>query len=224
MKRTVAVLGLGLFGTSIARTLAHHGHDVIAIDKDMERVEGVTDVVDHAVKADFTKFEQMEALDLERVEVAVVASGEKLEAAIMAILNLQKLGVPRIIVKTKNRDYYEVLKKVGADRVVLPEVEMGRRLGNEIAKNSIIDSLRIDDRYNIAEIHALEEWEGKTIADLNLRQDYGFNILAMKGHKEREFNIMIKPDYIVETGDLFVVLVEEQDLQRFNDEEEERHY
>ncbi len=219
-KKTVAVLGLGLFGTSVARTLAKHHHDVIAMDKDMSCVENVMDIVGHAVQADFTKIEQLEAVDIESVDVAVVATGERLESTIMAILNLKKLGVKRVIVKTKNMDYYEVLKKVGADRIVLPEVEMGRRLGNEIAKNSIIDSLKIDDKYNIVEIHAIQKWHGKSISQLNMRQVYGFNILGMKRQNSQEFQLLVSPEYVVQEGDLFVVLVEEQDLNKYKDLEE----
>ncbi|CAM3601946.1 TrkA family potassium uptake protein [Erysipelothrix urinaevulpis] len=219
-KKTVAVLGLGLFGTSVARTLGRHHHDVIAMDRNMTCVEGVMDIVGHAVQGDFTKLEQLEAADIGSADVAVVATGERLEDTIMGILNLKKLGVQTVIVKTKNRDYYEVLKKVGADRIVLPEVEMGRRLGNEIAKNSIIDSLKIDDKYNIVEIHAIGKWHGKSISQLNMRQVYGFNILGMKRQNSQEFQILIQPDYVIQEGDLFVVLVEEQDLEKYKELEE----
>ncbi|UPU39892.1 TrkA family potassium uptake protein [Erysipelothrix sp. Poltava] len=143
-----------------------------------------------------------------------------MESTILGVLNLKKLGCKHVIVKTKNMDYYEVLKKVGADRVVLPEVEMGKRLANEIAKHSVIDALRIDDRYNIVEIHALSSWYGRSINDLNLRQEYGFNILGMKCDNNQEFQILVSPEYKVREGDLFFVLVEEKDLQRFNDLED----
>ena len=133
--KTVAILGLGLFGASIAKTLARHKVDVIAMDSKMERVEEVANLVEHAVQADFTKLEQLEAADVANADIAIIASGERLESTILGVLNLKKLGCKHVIVKTKNMDYYEVLKKVGADRVVLPEVEMGKRLANEIAKH-----------------------------------------------------------------------------------------
>ncbi|MBK2402665.1 MULTISPECIES: potassium channel family protein [unclassified Erysipelothrix] len=218
--KTVAILGLGLFGASIAKTLARHKVDVIAMDSKMERVEEVANLVEHAVQADFTKLEQLEAADVANADIAIIASGERLESTILGVLNLKKLGCKHVIVKTKNMDYYEVLKKVGADRVVLPEVEMGKRLANEIAKHSVIDALRIDDRYNIVEIHALSSWYGKSINDLNLRQEYGFNILGMKCDNNQEFQILVSPEYKVREGDLFFVLVEEKDLQRFNDLED----
>ncbi|AGN25376.1 TrkA family potassium uptake protein [Erysipelothrix rhusiopathiae] len=218
--KTVAILGLGLFGASIAKTLARHKVDVIAMDSKMERVEEVANLVEHAVQADFTKLEQLEAADVANADIAIIASGERLESTILGVLNLKKLGCKHVIVKTKNMDYYEVLKKVGADRVVLPEVEMGKRLANEIAKHSVIDALRIDDRYNIVEIHALSSWYGRSINDLNLRQEYGFNILGMKCDNNQEFQILVSPEYKVREGDLFFVLVEEKDLQRFNDLED----
>ncbi|CAM2838128.1 potassium channel family protein [Erysipelothrix tonsillarum] len=218
--KTVAILGLGLFGASIAKTLARHKVDVIAMDSKMERVEEVANLVEHAVQADFTKLEQLEAADVANADIAIIASGERLESTILGVLNLKKLGCKHVIVKTKNMDYYEVLKKVGADRVVLPEVEMGKRLANEIAKHSVIDALKIDDRYNIVEIHALSSWYGKSINDLNLRQDYGFNILGMKCDNNQEFQILVSPEYKVREGDLFFVLVEEKDLQRFNELED----
>lgn len=211
--KTVAILGLGLFGASIAKTLARHKVDVIAMDSKMERVEEVANLVEHAVQADFTKLEQLEAADVANADIAIIASGERLESTILGVLNLKKLGCKHVIVKTKNMDYYEVLKKVGADRVVLPEVEMGKRLANEIAKHSVIDALRIDDRYNIVEIHALSSWYGRSINDLNLRQEYGFNILGMKCDNNQEFQILVSPEYKVREGDLFFVLVEEKDLQ-----------
>lgn len=207
-QKTVAVLGLGLFGTSIARTIAKRNSEVIAMDRDMESVEKIAADVLHAVQGDFTNIEHLISADIESCDVAIIASGERLEDSIMGILNLKKLNVSHIIVKTKNREYREVLLKVGADRVVLPEVEMGIRLGNELSKTSIMDLLKIDDKYHVVEIHAMEEWYGKTIADLNLRKDYGFNIIAIKTHDSPEFSIVINPEYIVCEHDLLIVLSE----------------
>lgn len=214
--KTVAILGLGLFGASIARTLAKQDVEVIAMDKNMERVEEVMDYVEHAVQADFTKFDQLLAAGVESADVAVIASGERLETSIMGVLNLKKLGIATVIVKTKNADYHEVLVKVGADRVLLPEVEMGKRLANELAQHSIIDSFKIDDQYNIVEIHALSSWCGKTLDAADLRNNYGFNVLAMRSCKSKEFTIQIDPEMIINEGDLFVVLVDEAGLDKFN--------
>ena len=216
MKKTVAILGLGLFGASVAKTLARQEVDVIAIDSNMERVEEVMDYVEHAVKGDFTKIDHLTQAGVDGADIAIIASGERLESSIMAVLNLKKIGVKEVIVKTKNADYLEVLKKVGADRVLLPEVEIGKRIANEIAKHSIIDSLAIDENYNIIEVHPLKEWIGKTFHEADLRNRYGFNVLAIKDVGTNKMETRIVPDRIISDGDLFVVLADSEDIELFD--------
>ncbi len=216
MKKTVAILGLGLFGASVAKSLAKQDVDVIAIDSNMERVEEVMEWVEHAVKGDFTKVDHLIEAGVDGADIAIIASGERLESSIMAILNLKKIGVQEVVVKTKNADYLEVLKKVGADRVLLPEVEMGKRVANEIAKHSIIDTLAIDENYNIAEVHPLKEWIGKTFQDADIRNRYGFNVLAIKIEGSNNMETRILPDRVILEGDLFVVLSDNEDLEKFD--------
>lgn len=209
---TVAVLGLGLFGSSVAKTLAKKNYDVIAIDKNMELVEKVTDCVLQAVQADFTDLEQLRATGVESCNIAVVATGEKLEASILAVMNLKKLGINTVIVKTKNIDYREVLIKVGADRVILPEVEMGVRLASQIVKSDVMDLFQIDEKYHIAELHAFKSWVGRSIMALNLRQTLGINIMAMKPGGSGDYIINIDPNYIVKNDDVFIVLSENKEI------------
>lgn len=216
MKKTVAILGLGLFGASVAKSLAKQDVDVIAIDSNMERVEEVMEWVEHAVKGDFTKVDHLIEAGVDGADIAIIASGERLESSIMAILILKKIGVQEVVVKTKNTDYLEVLKKVGADRVLLPEVEMGKRVANEIAKHSIIDTLAIDENYNIAEVHPLKEWIGKTLQDADIRNRYGFNVLAIKIEGSNNMETRILPDRVILEGDLFVVLSDNEDLEKFD--------
>ena len=216
MKKTVAILGLGLFGASVAKSLAKQDVDVIAIDSNMERVEEVMEWVEHAVKGDFTKVDHLIEAGVDGADIAIIASGERLESSILAILNLKKIGVQEVVVKTKNTDYLEVLKKVGADRVLLPEVEMGKRVANEIAKHSIIDTLAIDENYNIAEVHPLKEWIGKTLQDADIRNRYGFNVLAIKIEGSNNMETRILPDRVILEGDLFVVLSDNEDLEKFD--------
>ena len=123
--RTIGVLGLGLFGTSVARTLARGNVDVIAMDMNMDHVEEVVNEVAVAVQGDFTKLDQLAEAGFGDCDEIIIASAERLENSILAILNLKKLNIDNITVKTKNKEYREVLLKVGATRVILPEVEMG---------------------------------------------------------------------------------------------------
>jgi trk system potassium uptake protein len=212
MKKTVAVLGLGLFGSAVARTLAQNGADVIALDSNMDHVEEVLDCVYHAIQADFTKIDQLRETGVEEADVAIVATGEKLEITILGIMNLKKLGIKEVIVKTKNVSYKEVLLKVGATRVILPEVEMGIRLANEITSTSVLDAFELDEKYHLVELNVMSEWIGKTINQLDLRNEHGLNIIAWKSHKDDNFNPTISPDYTVEEGDIFLVFSENQKI------------
>lgn len=212
MNKTIAVLGLGLFGSAVARTLAQNDIDVIAIDLNMNHVEEVLDCVYHAVQADFTKMDQLRAAGVENAEIAIVATGEKLEVTILGIMNLKKLGIQEVIVKTKNASYKEVLLKVGATRVILPEVEMGIRLGNELSSTNVIDSFQVDDKYNLVEINVMKEWIGKPINILDFRNKYGLNIVALKSKTSANYNPQVNPNYIIREGDIFLVFSENSEI------------
>lgn len=208
MKKTIAVLGLGLFGSAVARNLAQSGVEVIAIDLNMDHVDEVLDCVYHAVQADFTKIDQLKAAGVESADIVIVATGEKLEVTILGIMNLKKLGIQEVIVKTKNISYKEVLLKVGATRVILPEVEMGIRLANELSATSVLDSFELDEKYHLVEINVMESWIGKSISELDLRNIHGMNIIAMKTQKSDNYNPQVDPEYIVKEGDIFLLFSE----------------
>ena len=208
MKKTVAVLGLGLFGSSVARTLAQNGSEVIAIDLNMDHVEEVLDYVYHAIQADFTKIDQLKEAGVSEADTAIVATGEKLEITILGIMNLKKLGIKEVIVKTKNTSYKEVLLKVGATRVILPEVEMGIRLANELSKTNVLETFEVDDKYNLVELNVMENWIGKSINDVDLRNVHGLNIIALKTHESKNYNPQIDPNYLIKEGDIFLVFSE----------------
>lgn len=207
-KQTIAVLGLGLFGVAVARTLAQKGVEVIALDSNMDHVNEVSDVVELAMQADFTKIEQLRAAGVENCDTAIIATGERLEVTILGIMNLKKLGIKKVIVKTKNLTYKEVLLKVGADRVILPEVEMGTRLAHDVSSTDVLDVIRLDDKYNVAEIHAMPEWCGKEIQSLDIREKYGINIIALKAVGSKDFSINVDAQHIIKQNDILVLLYE----------------
>ena len=208
MKKTVAVLGLGLFGSAVARTLAQNGSEVIAIDFNMDHVEEVLDYVYHAIQADFTKIDQLKEAGVSEADTAIVATGEKLEITILGIMNLKKLGIKEVIVKTKNTSYKEVLLKVGATRVILPDVEMGIRLANELSKTNVLETFEVDDKYNLVELNVMENWIGKSINDVDLRNVHGLNIIALKTDESKNYNPQIDPNYLIKEGDIFLVFSE----------------
>ncbi len=214
MKKTVAVLGLGLFGSALAKSLAKNGVEVIAVDLLMEHVEEVMDDVEMPVQADFTKIDQLQEVGVLDADVAVIAAGERLENTILGIMNLKKLGIKEVIVKTKNETYKEVLLKVGATRVILPEKEMGLRLGHELANASIVDFLELDEENHILELNVLDDWIGHTILELDVRNKYGYNIIAIKPSKTHRYQAQVDPNYTFEREDIVLVISENKDINQ----------
>lgn len=217
MSNTIGVLGLGLFGTSVARTLAEANVDVIAMDMNMDHVEEVVDKVAVAIQGDFTKVEQLAQAGFGDCDQVVIASAERLENSILAILNLKKLGIKDITVKTKNKEYREVLLKVGATRVILPEVEMGVQVGNMLANPTVHELMALDNRYNIIEFPAIKSWIGQSIVEIDFRNQYEINIIAIQPGNSTDYTIEFKPTYIVTENDIFIgVTTDEGRLRLLN--------
>lgn len=213
-QKTIGVLGLGLFGSSVARTLASNGVDVIALDSNMDHVEEVVDLVDVAIQGDFTKLHQLQDAGFGECDEVVIASAEKLENTILAVLNLKKLGIPSIIVKTKSEEYREVLEMVGATRVILPEIEMGVQMGNLLSNPTVSELVKLDDRYNVVEFQCHEAWLGKSIAEIDFRNNYHANIIAIRPKKTDEFTIEFGAEYMVNDGDMFLGVTTDEGMKK----------
>lgn len=214
-QKTYAILGLGIFGSTIAKTLSEYNCEVIGIDKDISCVERVSEFATQAVQADFTDIDQLRAIGVEDADVAVVATGSRLEESIMAILNLKELGVPYILAKAKNKMYMQILLKIGADKVVRPEKEMGERVAKTLLSRNVIEMVDIDDEYSIMELHAPRNWVGKALIDLELRTKYGVNILGIRKHPGESLKISPAADYIIEPDDQLLVIVQNDEFEKF---------
>ena len=210
---TIGVLGLGLFGSSVAITLAKNNIDVIAIDKNMDHVEEVLEHVDVAVQGDFTKIDHLIEAGFGDCDQVVIAAAEKLEDSILAILNLKKIGIHEITVKTKNVDYREVLLMVGATSVILPEVEMGTQVATMLANPTVHELIKLDNRYNVIEFPYQPSWVGKTIMDIDFRNKYKTNIIAVRPFETHEFTIEFGPNYVVKEGDVFLGVTTDSGVQ-----------
>lgn len=212
-RKTIGVLGLGLFGGSVARTLAENNVDVIAMDKNMDHVEEVLDVVDVAIQGDFTKLSQLRDAGFAECDQVVIASAEKLENTILGILNLKKLGITEITAKTKNEEYREVLQMVGATHVILPEIEIGIQTATMLANPIVSELIKLDDRYNVIEFHCQDAWLGKSIVQIDFRRNYNTNIIAIRPKKTDEFTIEFGPNYIVTEGDIFLGITTDKGMK-----------
>ena len=212
-RKTIGVLGLGLFGSSVAQTLAQNKVDVIAMDTNMDHIEEIMDVVDLAIQGDFTKLNQLQDAGFADCDEVVIASAEKLENTILAIINLKKLGITSITAKTKSEDYREVLEMVGATRVILPEIEMGIQMGNMLSNPIVSELVKLDDRYNVIEFQCQEQWLGKSIVQIDFRNNYNTNIIAIRPQKTDEFTIEFGPNYIVTEGDIFLGITTDKGMK-----------
>lgn len=182
MKKTkqFAVIGLGRFGTSVASTLHKMGYEVLAIDTDEERVQEFSNEVTHVVQADTTDEDTLKALGIRNFDVVVVAIGADIQANILTTLLLKELGVPYIVAKANNKLHGKMLKKLGADRVVFPERDMGQRVAHNLISSTIMDYIELSPDLNIMEISVPQAIVGKTLVQTDLRAKYGINVVAIK--------------------------------------------
>ena len=213
MKQFV-VIGLGSFGMSLAKTLYEMGNDVLVIDKDEELVQSMAGLVTHAVRADATDENVLKSLGVKNFDVAIVAIGKNMESSIMITMLVKEMGVKYVIAKAHNELHARVLYKVGADRVVMPEKDMGIRVARNVFSSNLIDLIEFSKEYSIAEILPIEEWFHKTLRDINMREKYGLNVIAAKKLND-EIILSPGPDYVVDEGDVLVVCGKNTDIKKF---------
>jgi trk system potassium uptake protein TrkA len=213
MKKEFVVIGLGRFGGSIVNELVELDADVMAIDISPDRVEEFAQIATTAVAADTTDESALRSLGIRNFEHVVVAIGENIQASILTTLILKEIGVNRITVKAQNDYHAKVLKKIGADQVVHPERDMGKRIANNLVSNNILDYLELSDEYSIAEIRANEKLAGFTLIDLDIRAKYGVNIVAIK----RGTQILVSPQAIeeIQLNDILIVIGSDLDIHKF---------
>jgi len=216
LKKQFAVIGLGRFGSSVARTLAALGHQVIAIDTDEARVEAMMDVVTTAVQADGRNLETLKTLGIRNVDVAVVSVAENIEANILITLMVKEMGVKCVVAKAANDQHGKVLEKIGADKVVYPERDMGVRVANTLSSGNVLDQIDLSSEYSIVEIVAPKRIIGSTLGQLNLRARHGVIVMAIK----RDDKIIAAPgaDDVIEEGDIMVLVGENKDLEKLREE------
>ncbi|WP_249028742.1 potassium channel family protein [Tannockella kyphosi] len=215
-KKQYAVLGLGIFGSTVATTLAEQGCEVLAVDRDISCVERVASEVTKAVVADVTKIEELSALGIEDFDVAIIAIGTHLEEAVLATMHCKELGVPYVITKAKNKAFMKILERVGADRVIRPEKEIGMKLAKSLLRKNLVDVVELDDDNSIVEIYAPTIWTGKTVKELNVRTKYEMNILGVRDKETEQLSLGVAPDYKVKPRDRFLVLARTEKLEDFD--------
>ena len=184
MNKQFAVLGLGSFGRSVALSLEKMGCDVMVVDDSYEKIQEISDKVSYAMKADVTDKDALQALGARNLDGAVVAVSEHPEANIMATLLCKEMGIPLVVAKAKDKLQGTILEKVGADSVVYPAIEMGSRIAKSMVANEFVDWIELSNDYSIVEIAVPRRWEGKSLAELDVRKKYGITVVGvMQGEK-----------------------------------------
>jgi trk system potassium uptake protein TrkA len=199
-----AVIGLGRFGKSVAITLSRMGYEVLAIDGNQERVQGLSDEVTHVVQADTTDEETLKALGIRNFDVVVVAIGEDVQANTLTALLLKELGVPYIVAKARNTLHGKMLVKLGVDRVVFPERDMGQRVAHSLVATNVMEYIELSPNLTMVEVTTPRSLVGKTLAETDLRAKYKVNVVAIKRGEE----VIVPPvpsEKILDEDILFVV-------------------
>ena len=204
MMKSYIVIGLGRFGSQAAKRLYELGCEVLAIDRNSELVQPISNQVTQAVVADARDKEVLRALGAKDFACAIVAIGGDLADSVLATMNLKELGVPYIVCKASDETHRQVLLKLGADRVVIPEQEQADRLAKNLSSPNVLDYIELSEEYGIIEIPAPKAWVGKSLKELNVRAKLGVNIIAVE--KGRKINVSPAADYRIEAEDVMVVL------------------
>lgn len=213
MKKQFAVIGMGRFGSSVATSLYRLGYEVLAIDKDEDRIEDVLNQVTHAVQADGTDEEALRAIGIRNFDVVVVAIGQDIQASILTSLILKEMGVEMLVVKAQTELHGKVLTKIGADKVIFPERDMGMRVAHHLISPNILDYIELSEDYSIVEIHVTPRIVGKSLRDLDIRAKYGCNVMAIK--TQDRMNIAPRAEDVIQKDDVLVVVGSNEDLRKF---------
>jgi len=210
-----AVIGLGRFGSSVARVLFNMGYEVLVMDENPEKVQQLNHLSTHAVQADSTDERALKELGIRNFDVVVVAIGNDIQASILTTLILKELGVKKIVAKAQNERHGKVLYKIGADKVVYPEYDMGLRVAHNLISPNVLDFVELSKEFSAAELTVSSDMVGKTLAQLNVRARFGVNVIAIKNNGT--FNISPSAKDVLQKDDVLIVLGHNDDLKRFEE-------
>ena len=211
MVKSYAVLGLGSFGKSVARSFMELGIEVLAVDRNKIIVNEIASEVTYAVQMDVTNEDALKSIGVEKMDGVIVAIGENLEASVMATLLVKELGVPYVVAKAETEMQKKILEKIGADKVVFPEKEMGVRLAKNIAGN-FLDVFDLSSKDSMVELKGKEEWIGKSIRELDFRNRYHLNIVAFR--RDGKLDSFPDPDDVLQRDDIIITVGKNEDLSR----------
>ncbi len=210
--RQIAVIGCGQFGSSVAQTLSELGHEVLVIDENEELIDAIADKVSHAVVADVMVEGTLSDLGIGNFDVVIIGMSTSFQASIMATIVAKDLGVPIVVAKVRDSLHGRVLKKVGADQIVIPEKDIGKRLAYTLTNKNIIEFIEVSEDFSMLEMVVPKEWAGKSIIDLKVREKYGINIVAVR--LSDDIIINPSPDVVLYSGASIIIIGRNEEILR----------
>ncbi len=213
MRRAV-VIGLGIFGYHIARTLFENGFEVVAIDKNKEAVQRIRDYSSKAVLADGTDKEVMEEIGIHEDDIAIISFGEDLAASTLITLHLRQQKVKNIIVKAPNEEHKLILEKVGATDVIIPEMDVAKKVAKSLISPNVLDYIPLSEDYIISEIAPPNSFLGKTIRELGLRAKYHIEVIAVRDVISDSIQMVPQADFVIKDGEVLVVIGKEAEIRK----------
>jgi len=215
--KNFGIIGLGNFGSTVVNELSDLNCNVTAIDNDKARVQSAKDFADTAIVADATNKSILENIGVGQFDCFIVSTGKDSHASILIALHLSELGAKEIIIKANSEDHAKILKKVGATQVVIPEQQMATHLAQNLAKPNMLDFLPLTDEYFVAEVAAPDHFVGKKLAELQLRNKFNVQVMAVKKPKTNEFNFVPGGESVIRDSDIMVVLGKEEDINKIRE-------
>lgn len=212
MSKQFVVIGCGRFGQSVAIKLAELGSEVMAVDASAEIVQNLSDKVTYAVQADVTDENAIKALGIRNFDVAIITIGSDIQASILVTLMVKEMGIKHIVAKAQNASHAKVLYKIGANRVVFPEKEMGIKVAKSLVSSNVLELIDLAPDYSILEISMNDEWIGKSLVEINMRRRYSISVIAIRRGDEMDINV--EPDQILLKDDVLIVVGHNNDLQK----------
>jgi trk/ktr system potassium uptake protein len=212
--KRVVVVGLGIFGFHIAKELYENGMEVVAIDKSKEVIQKIKDFSSKAVVADAREKDVLESIGIQEDDIVIVSFGEDLSSSTLLTLHLKEMNVKRIIVKAPNEDHKRILQKVGATEVIIPEREMAGKVAKSLISPNVIDYIPVSEDYNISEIAPPASFIGKSIAELNLRNRYHIEVIAIRDVLSDRITLVPQASFVIKDSDILVVIGKEPDIKK----------
>lgn len=204
--KSFLVIGLGRFGAAVARELSALGQEVLALDVDAENVQHIADEVTQAIQGDAQDEAVLRSVGARNFDCCVVAVGADMEASILITMMLKEMGAKKIIAKAMTPIHARVLERVGADRVVLPEIDMGQRLAQRLVRTNVVDYIGVSDEFSIVEIHPPKSWIGHSLGQLGVRARHKINVLAIRHGTGGQVDVNPQPDKVIGADDLLIVI------------------